>query len=107
GLLRSPRRWPPPPPLLPCTTLFRSRSAYRNGQALAVADHDDVNVRPVLTPARWAAAESLAADVGSRMTGHAPRVLRAVPDAYQQDRKSTRLNSSHVSTSYAVLRLKK
>lgn len=60
------------------------RSAYRNGQALAVADLDDVSVRPVLPPARWAAVETLAADVGSRVTGHAPRVLRAVTDAYQQ-----------------------
>src|SRR5438067_8451597 len=35
------------------------------------------------------------------------RLARDVKDALQEDRKSTRLNSSHVSISYAVFCLKK
>src|SRR5207249_11034005 len=36
-----------------------------------------------------------------------PTVIRIGPDWYALDRKSTRLNSSHVSISYAVFCLKK
>src|SRR5690606_40121697 len=92
-------RRPPSSTLFPYTTLFRS---------------------PVVV------AEEVVADVGAGLGGvrlelavrrgvhpvhqHAVAVLReqrvpgAVPD---QDRKSTRLNSSHVKISYAVFCLKK
>src|SRR5699024_12048128 len=40
-------------------------------------------------------------------TQAAERLRTLVDDAVQQDRKSTRLNSSHVSISYAVFCLKK
>src|SRR5437868_9291400 len=90
--------WIRPPPrstLFPYTTLFRS--------------HSDVLIR-------WGGEEFL---VVSRYTNRdeaaalAARVLNAVgSEKYelqggQKDRKSTRLNSSHVSISYAVFCLKK
>src|SRR5690606_41253721 len=39
--------------------------------------------------------------------GEERRPLRVEAERDEQDRKSTRLNSSHVKTSYAVVRLKK
>src|SRR3712207_8990052 len=39
--------------------------------------------------------------------GHARRVLAEVHRGHRQDRKSTRLNSSHANISYAVFCLKK
>src|SRR3712207_7786075 len=74
-------RRPPRSTLFPYTTLFRSR------QALAVGDRDEVLAR---------LARALAAAVG-----HDERLRRV------QDRKSTRLNSSHANISYAVFCLKK
>src|SRR3712207_7060766 len=80
-------RRPPRSTLFPYTTLFRSRSkrqlGERDGRLLAVR-HDD--------PVR-------------RDTG--PRVETALGLGVAQDRKSTRLNSSHANISYAVFCLKK
>src|SRR5207249_7275153 len=47
-----------------------------------------------------------AAADGDTRSGHLPQVARRGEDL-QPDRKSTRLNSSHVSSSYAVFCLKK
>src|SRR3989442_4411294 len=78
-------RRPPRSTLFPYTTLFRSLRR----------DHD----LPVL---------------GTHVFGHEPRVgqlagarLMAEHVGAEQDRKSTRLNSSHVRISYAVFCLKK
>src|SRR5438477_4284006 len=71
-------RPPPRSTLFPYTTLFRSRERC---QLL------DVGADPV--------------GVGS------PGVLAAIPRRLDRDRKSTRLNSSHMSISYAVFCLKK
>src|SRR5690606_41248775 len=75
---------PPMPTLFPYTTLFRSGGRVHGG---AVAEHDDglLPHRPQQTP--------VAFRVG----------LRRI----ESDRKSTRLNSSHVKISYAVFCLKK
>src|SRR5207249_5644036 len=73
-------RRPPRSTLFPYTTLFRSR------------DHGRRHVH------RRERVVDLA--VGERLTG-------ARLDAVERDRKSTRLNSSHVSISYAVFCLKK
>src|SRR5437868_15300326 len=74
---RIPQR-PPPPTLFPYTTLFRSRRHLPSGHHLARA--------------------RAATMAGRHGCG---------PSARKVDRKSTRLNSSHVSISYAVFCLKK
>src|SRR5690606_41154727 len=81
-LLHSPLTPPPTLPLFPYTTLFRSVVARSpSGQAVAY---------PVV--------ESVQRDgICHEVTAPAPRL----------DRKSTRLNSSHVKISYAVFCLKK
>src|SRR3712207_7000616 len=81
-------RRPPRSTLFPYTTLFRSAEGL--GRHVAVAVH--------------VVAAELVVDVphGQR------RVLRVVPrQVLHQDRKSTRLNSSHANISYAVFCLKK
>src|SRR5207245_11582483 len=69
---------PPTSPLFPYTTLFRSH------QPLGQGHHEPIDIR---------AGQVL------EMATH--------PEALSQDRKSTRLNSSHGSISYAVFCLKK
>src|SRR3712207_7923847 len=88
-------RRPPRSTLFPYTTLFRSR--VRVGPAHRDADR---------------------VDAAHRLVGH-PLALEQVPDRLQavaldrrllelvEDRKSTRLNSSHANISYAVFCLKK
>src|SRR5438876_8358874 len=84
-LLYSRRRRPPRSTLFPYTTLFRSRPHIR---------------RSVLELAKL--------PLGA---GDAALVVAAGPSLHRRgiagDRKSTRLNSSHPSTSYAVFCLKK
>src|SRR5207253_11278172 len=75
---------PRPPPrstLFPYTTLFRSGDLVRHGTAEAAIESD------------------LAAVYG--------RLGQPLPTQPAPDRKSTRLNSSHVAISYAVFCLKK
>src|SRR5207302_10690979 len=71
-------RPPPRSTLFPYTTLFRSQHAHVTAQSL-----DDLTWR--------------------RLEGHNGRISQLLA----QDRKSTRLNSSHVKISYAVFCLKK
>src|SRR4051794_41235623 len=82
-------RPPPTSPLFPYTPLFRSR--------------------PGGLPCRPADAHRSAADPdGQHPPVLRPRgVLDQRPAAVREDRKSTRLNSSHPSISYAVFCLKK
>src|SRR5690349_22538886 len=80
---------PPRSTLFPYTTLFRSEAYFRE------------------KPSRVAALALLAANArraGKRRSRHCP--TSAGPTA-PVDRKSTRLNSSHVEISYAVFCLKK
>src|SRR5256885_6221358 len=77
-------RRPPRSPLFPCTTLFRSPRARR--------------ARRVRRAARAVAGGRDAGGDGRRRDGG---------DAAGRDRKSTRLNSSHLVISYAVFCLKK
>src|SRR2546426_6091323 len=76
-------RRPPRSTLFPYTTLFRSKSHAGGGAALA---------RPLWTVRRL-------------VSGHGGVQLR--PRQRAEDRKSTRLNSSHLVISYAVFCLKK
>src|SRR5699024_12533127 len=90
----------PTTPLLPYTTLFRSRCLHLVGdrgqeqtqglQRVHRAHQDD----GALSVLRGVAPYRRLAPVGGSYIG-------------QRDRKSTRLNSSHVSISYAVFCLKK
>src|SRR5437868_11300359 len=83
---------PPRSTLFPYTTLFRSGPRVRRGQANASGAFTGAAIR-----------------AGRRaLTVHAPPNHAPVnaPAAFA-DRKSTRLNSSHVSISYAVFCLKK
>src|SRR2546427_9518510 len=88
-------RRPPRSTLFPYTTLFRSPAhAARVGRQTVCAGGADHRVRP----GRLAAA---VAHAGAGAGLAAPQGTRA------QDRKSTRLNSSHSQISYAVFCLKK
>src|SRR5207245_10367914 len=82
---------PPRPTLFPYTTLFRSV--------------------PSRNQPRGARDEHVARSVDGPSPGHGPRSSAATPGSRSvlrsRDRKSTRLNSSHGSISYAVFCLKK
>src|SRR5690349_23299475 len=86
-------RRPPSSTLFPYTTLFRSadlgRVARSRDPALARGRADDARAR--------------SGKPGARRGAVAFRCGRAL----REDRKSTRLNSSHVEISYAVFCLKK
>src|SRR3712207_7618777 len=93
------RRRPPRSTLFPYTTLFRSdrlagdrldrECGAAAGVAVELGEHDAVELRD---------RGELLGDVDGVLAGH--RVDH-------QDRKSTRLNSSHANISYAVFCLKK
>src|SRR2546429_6551786 len=80
-------RRPPRSTLFPYTTLFRSVDAQQRHAAQNERCHGSRQVQPLGQPAGRHAA--------------------AVAQAGAQDRKSTRLNSSHGYISYAVFCLKK
>src|SRR5690348_18210166 len=81
-------RRPPRSTLFPYTTLFRSRA----GASVCVLAKD-------------ATVERLASELAPLLANRA--ALAAMADKARGDRKSTRLNSSHPSISYAVFCLKK
>src|SRR3712207_7542738 len=92
-------RRPPRSTLFPYTTLFRSRLV-----------HDRAAVElPRPAPSRLVVvilrARPAHGDVGAEDAPEAPPLHRAAQQA--EDRKSTRLNSSHANISYAVFCLKK
>src|SRR5689334_23799985 len=97
-------RRPPRSTLFPYTTLFRSKAAMIECADEAVAHRQvkSVRSRPVLeeeiddASGTFPAELDHAGDFRGRGVGHETR-----------DRKSTRLNSSHSSISYAVFCLKK
>src|SRR5690606_41836326 len=91
----------PPPPnstLFPYTTLFRSKRELALAAALRLLDS-----HPVPTPDTG----SLRGDVLELLTVANGSRARLGLQLVAQDRKSTRLNSSHVKISYAVFCLKK
>src|SRR5690606_42028057 len=91
--------------LFPYTTLFRSRDVA--GRAEIEPAHPDH--RP--TEPRIAPVHGPVTDLQGATTEHRrvrrPRSVEVLPDRQPRDRKSTRLNSSHVKISYAVFCLKK
>src|SRR3712207_8261895 len=87
-------RRPPRSTLFPYTTLFRSRGGA------------DLPVRP--GPCRGPAPRSAASQQHQQGPDRAAGAVDAgLDDGLGQDRKSTRLNSSHANISYAVFCLKK
>src|SRR5207253_4812244 len=98
---------PPESTLFPYTTLFRSR---RVGQGKA---HDDVFAsasRGVDAEAELFEREEVVRHVPPVQANQPRQVherLGRLADVIDVDRKSTRLNSSHVAISYAVFCLKK
>src|SRR5690242_21524434 len=96
-MIRQPQR----PTLFPYTTLFRSAVAAEHQHQLGTGG------RPALARAGRDAGQTELL----RLRGEDPDLdaglLEAADDASGRDRKSTRLNSSHMSISYAVFCLKK
>src|SRR3712207_8538551 len=94
-------RRPPRSTLFPYTTLFRSHEQLGHvAEALALAAAE-----PVRLPTEHA---EIAGGGLEDAEQHAHRRrLAAAARADDQDRKSTRLNSSHANISYAVFCLKK
>src|SRR5947209_16389444 len=84
-------RRPPRSTLFPYTTLFRSNRRFRPFDPFLHLAHDARGLG-VADRRRPAAAAEKAGDLGGIL---------------DEDRKSTRLNSSHANTSYAVFCLKK
>src|SRR5690606_41710836 len=96
SLLFLPPPHPPRPPLFPYTTLFRSLSRSSAAPAPASSSREP---KPHSTPS------------GRTLLRSAPttscRRSPTITVSSGSDRKSTRLNSSHVKISYAVFCLKK
>src|SRR2546427_7409877 len=88
-------RRPPRSTLFPYTTLFRSQVAAEQTTADAALEPDVFNLEAVVVTGQ-------ATGVERRNAAIASSVVTAA-----EDRKSTRLNSSHSQISYAVFCLKK
>src|SRR5439155_26176441 len=93
---------PPSSPLFPYTTLFRSPFPRRHERHRQPVD--------VLVTASGAGeVPALLRERGGIADDDVPYLAGggAAPEVLEEDRKSTRLNSSHVAISYAVFCLKK
>src|SRR5207249_11093223 len=100
------RRSHPPPHLSPSTTLFRSLS----GSLHPATANGAVTVSGSLHAATTGGAAALSGSLHPATANGAVTVsgsLHAATAGSTADRKSTRLNSSHVSISYAVFCLNK
>src|SRR5699024_12825633 len=100
-------RRPPTAPLFPYTTLFRSTSTTeatasvrRTVGELGSGSYSTVHPAPVSVPVRSRITNTSVTQKDTCTTAPRPTATDS------QDRKSTRLNSSHVSISYAVSCLK-
>src|SRR5438874_8095716 len=99
-------RRPPIPTLFPYTTLFRSGLAHPF-QLVSLRDDDDGEVLAALVPVAKLFAGVLDRHRLLRNQDHVGAAGDSCDDGDPADRKSTRLNSSHVEISYAVFCLKK
>src|SRR3712207_8193675 len=99
------RRRPPRSTLFPYTTLFRSRERAEHPENEAGEARDEYAelemLRHEADVEQWQIAiEPL--DGGMQRRHHDPGISGAADDQQGVDRKSTRLNSSHATISYAV-----
>src|SRR3712207_8127014 len=97
-------RRPPRSTLFPYTTLFRSELENRMKRAVIMADGKLVTAEDLDLEARSEAALPVNLKSAREMADR--RAIRQAL-ARTEDRKSTRLNSSHANISYAVFCLKK
>src|SRR3712207_8451794 len=95
-------RRPPRSTLFPYTTLFRS-----GGQQHPSAADDEVPHPPLGDPQAVPAEGGQQHQKTGRTGDPVVRVEQQQPATHDEDRKSTRLNSSHANISYAVFCLKK
>src|SRR3712207_6905398 len=98
-------RRPPRSTLFPYTTLFRSEAGGADAVRAGAHRQADRDVAADAARAEQTRADDAAEQAGEdgedgAQLGHAAELAR-------QDRKSTRLNSSHANISYAVFCLKK
>src|SRR3712207_7275557 len=91
-------RRPPRSTLFPYTTLFRSGGQRHVEGQVVVADRDRIE---------HAAHEHHQGEQGQRVGELERAAAEPEEDRQAEDRKSTRLNSSHANISYAVFCLKK
>src|SRR3712207_7931792 len=96
-------RRPPRSTLFPYTTLFRSPRPLRHARPDRGEPRSAARPRP--RPRLMLPTHQHDLDAGD-LAALVER-LAARPEAWRQDRKSTRLNSSHANISYAVFCLKK
>src|SRR5207249_11756079 len=96
-------RRPPLPPLFPYTTLFRSNSPASTSSE--TPDRAGTSVSPCRKTFRRSRTTTIDIAGGVPHANGPVKPNPWVPNV--SDRKSTRLNSSHVSISYAVFCLKK
>src|SRR5690606_42127173 len=97
-------RRPPGSPPFPYTTLFRSEVGDA-GITSRIAGDDGLDVGP--GDGRAAGAAEVVVHRRARNDDEGDEDRRDGDDRRRADRKSTRLNSSHVKISYAVFCLKK
>src|SRR5205814_7223140 len=100
------RRPPPLPPLFPYTTLFRSVNDPAWDKVAPQLDPARPETAPILAGAEIAVDRSLGRRWVGRLLEAAAReggrAAASLGPAASTDRKSTRLNSSHLGISYAV-----
>src|SRR5699024_11688117 len=106
-LLASRRPPPPSPPLLPYATLFRSLivQAENERDALTNKLRELENENRAHRDSQYVPVEDETANL-MHADEQAQETLDQAKRIQPEDRKSTRLNSSHVSISYAVCCLK-
>src|SRR5690606_41691031 len=105
SVLPPPCRQQPPPPF-PYTTLFRSPPALL---ALPLGPSNALSLGPGFVGPEYGFAASAEAGIADESPDHGSLLAPPLrlPPSSDIDRKSTRLNSSHVKSSYAVFCLKK
>src|SRR5262245_62326439 len=98
------RHRPPISTRLPYTTLFRSQSIHADGEEVAEEQRQHEERRHGETQRRRALPQRHPARERPQCEPDAEQIIHR---AHEEDRKSTRLNSSHLGISYAVFCLKK